>query len=72
MGKVSKGVSCSVQDCEVTAIKSLSFEKVKKAGLKVKEERKAYLCREHYKEFKKKSRKDRMVDRWRIGIKGGY
>jgi hypothetical protein len=69
MGKVSKGINCSVKGCEANAIKSLSFEKVKKTELKINEERKVYLCKEHYKEYKKRSKEDRMVDRWRIGKK---
>ncbi|MCW4033145.1 MAG: hypothetical protein NWF08_07105 [Candidatus Bathyarchaeota archaeon] len=70
MGKISKGTECSVERCKENAIKSISAEKIKKTDLKIKEERRAYLCREHYKEFKKKSKKDRTIEKWRLGSRG--
>ncbi len=70
MGKISRGIECSVDGCSEKAIKSMSIEKVRKTGLKIKKERRAYLCREHYREFKKKSKKDRVIDKWRIGKLG--
>ncbi len=70
MGKISKGAECSVEKCSEKAIKSLSVEKIKKTGLKIDGERRAYLCREHYKEYKKKSKKDRTIEKWRIGSRG--
>lgn len=70
MGKISKGAECSVEKCREKAIKSLSVEKIKKTGLKIDGERRAYLCREHYKEYKKKSKKDRTIEKWRIGSRG--
>jgi len=30
--------------------------------------RRAYLCKEHYKEYKKGSRKERRMERWRHGV----
>ncbi len=65
MGKVAKGVKCSVVGCGRDASRSLPSDKVVAAGLKISEERHAYLCRDHYKEFKKATRKDRMLDKWR-------
>lgn len=66
MGRVSKGVKCSVSGCSREAARSLSAEKVRSAGLNVSsDERRAYLCKEHYKEYKKKTKKEKMVERWR-------
>jgi hypothetical protein len=41
---------------------------VKAAGLKIGSDNRAYLCKEHYKEYKKKSKKDKLLDKWRHGI----
>ena len=65
MGRVSKGVHCSVEGCEKKAARSLSADKVSAAGLKVQVTRRAYLCKDHYKEYKKATRKDKMLDKWR-------
>ena len=65
MGRVDKGVKCSVTGCGSEAIRSLSADKVKAAGLKVVSERRAYLCKEHYKEFKKKTKKDKQLEKMR-------
>jgi len=66
LGRVSKGVKCSISSCSREAVRSISAEKVKSSGLGVRSDQKrAYLCREHYKEFKKKTKKDKMLDKWR-------
>ncbi|MEM2321281.1 MAG: hypothetical protein QXS79_05310 [Candidatus Bathyarchaeia archaeon] len=65
MGRVSKGVKCSVEGCGKEAVKSLSIEKAKAYGLKIDVGRRAYLCKDHYKEYKRASRKDRFVEEWR-------
>jgi hypothetical protein len=65
LGRVAKGVSCSVVGCDRQAIRSLSTEKVSSAGLKVGERRRSYLCKEHYKEYKKKTKKEKMAEKWR-------
>jgi len=66
LGRIDKGVKCSVSGCGREAARSLSTEKVKSAGLKVgSDEKRAYLCKEHYKEFKKKTKKDKTLDKWR-------
>ncbi len=68
MGRIDKGVKCDVQGCNNEAIRSLATDKVKHAGLHVStNERRAYLCREHYKEFKKKTKKDKTLEKWRYG-----
>ena len=66
MGKVGKGVKCSVAGCGEDAIRSVSTEDVSRAGLKVATTGRSYLCKTHYKEMKKKTKKDRQVDRWRM------
>ena len=63
MGKIDKGVKCSVSGCEKDAVRSISAGKVTAAGLNVESERRAYLCKDHYKEFKKKTKKDRTYER---------
>jgi len=66
LGRVDKGVKCSVSGCSREAIRSLSAEKVRSAGLNVDgSERRAYLCKEHYKEYKKKTKKDKQLEQWR-------
>jgi len=67
VGKVGKGVKCSVADCGEDAVRSVSVPKAKAAGLEV-EGRRAYLCREHYKTFKKGSKEQRRIERWRHGV----
>jgi hypothetical protein len=54
MGKISKGVNCSVDGCAKPAVRSLSTTRVKEAGLDVDAgSKQSYLCRDHYKEWKK-------------------
>ena len=66
MGRVAKGVKCSVSGCGKETVRSLSAAKVKAAGLNVKgSERRAYLCKEHYKEYKKRTKKEKKVEQWR-------
>jgi hypothetical protein len=70
LGRVAKGVKCSVTGCSNDAVRSLQTDRVKNAGLKVGEARKTYLCKEHYKEFKKETKKDRTLEKWRHGVPG--
>jgi len=66
LGRVDKGVKCSASGCSGEAVRSLSAEKVRSAGLNVGgSERRAYLCKEHYKEYKKKTKKEKMLEKWR-------
>ena len=65
MGKVAKGVTCSVDGCEGRAVKSISAEKVG-AILKISVSGgRAYLCEKHYKEYKKRTKEERRIERWR-------
>ena len=54
MGKVGKGVKCSVTGCGEDAVRSVSPVDVSHAGLKVSTSGRGYLCKNHYKEMKKK------------------
>jgi hypothetical protein len=66
LGRVAKGVKCSVVGCDRDAVRSLSRDKVSAAGLKVDGARRSYLCRLHYKEYKKGTKKDKMLEQWRF------
>jgi hypothetical protein len=65
LGRIDKGAKCNVSGCGRDAVRSLSGEKVKAAGLKISSEKHAYLCKEHYKEYKKKTKKDKQLEKWR-------
>jgi len=65
LGRVSKGVKCSVVGCGKEAVRSLANKKVSSAGLKVDTARRAYLCKDHYKEYKRKTRTERKLEKWR-------
>ncbi|MHA1377561.1 MAG: hypothetical protein ACTSRG_04160 [Candidatus Helarchaeota archaeon] len=69
MGTITKGQMCSVQGCEKEAVRSLSLMDVSKyLELKVGSRiRRAYLCKEHYKDYKKKSKKDKKTEKMRLG-----
>ncbi len=68
LGRINKGVKCSISGCNNDAVRSLPTDKVKSVGLKVGESRRAFLCKEHYKEFKKENKKDRVLEKWRHGV----
>ena len=54
MGRVEKGVNCSVQGCEQSAQRSMSGSKARMASdLVVNSDKRVYLCKTHYKEWKK-------------------
>jgi hypothetical protein len=66
LGRIGKGVKCSVSGCGQEAVRSLSAEKVRSAGFNVgSSERRAYLCKNHYKEYKKKTKKEKTLEQWR-------
>ena len=66
MGKVDKGVNCSVTGCENKAVRSLSRSEIGESGLSIGGEgRRAYLCHDHYKTWKKATKKSRTLDRAR-------
>lgn len=65
MGRVDSGVNCSVEGCSELAVRSISAEKARTAGLRIGDERRAYLCKEHYKSLKKLTKKDREIEMMR-------
>jgi|TARA_B100001964_G_C14230094_1_gene599586 hypothetical protein len=65
LGKVSKGVGCSAKGCSDSAVKSLSKNKLIGSGIEISGERRVYLCRSHYKELKKSSKKVDDIERLR-------
>lgn len=67
MGRIEKGVKCTVVGCSRDAVRSISTPKARAAGLNV-EGRRAYLCEEHYKEYKRGSRKEKLVEKWRHAV----
>jgi hypothetical protein len=71
VGRIDKGVKCSVSGCGRDAVRSLAAGSVKAAGLRVGSERRAYLCKEHYKEYKKKTRKEKQLEKWRYSGQPG-
>ena len=66
MGKIDKGVGCGVAGCKNQAERSLSREEMGGSGLSVGGEgRRGYLCRDHYKQWKKATKKSRTLERSR-------
>ena len=66
MGRVDRGVGCGVTGCKDPAERSLSREDMGGSGLSVGGEgRRVYLCREHYKAWKKATKKSRSLERSR-------
>jgi len=65
MGRIDKGIRCSIVNCNENAIRSISSEKVESSGLKLTDTKRGYLCEHHYKEYKKKSKDTRKVEKWR-------
>ena len=56
MGKIDKGVMCSVEGCAEVAIRSISTEMASEVKLKTMDARRAYLCKKHYKDRSEKLR----------------
>jgi hypothetical protein len=68
VGRIEKGEKCSISGCGREAARSISADKVKAAGMNVSsKEKRAFICKEHYKEYKKKTKKDKTLDQWRWG-----
>lgn len=65
MGKINSGVKCSVAECSEIAVRSVSAEKAKSAGLNVPPNKRVYVCRSHYKILKKKTKKESMIEKLR-------
>jgi hypothetical protein len=67
LGRISKGAKCTVANCGGEAVRSVSVPRAKAAGLDV-EGKRAYLCKEHYRDYKKGSKKERQIEKWRYGV----
>jgi hypothetical protein len=54
---------CSVKECGKEAERSVSGESALEAGLDVEEGvKRVHLCREHYRQYKKSTKKDRTLE----------
>ncbi len=62
---VESAKKCDVEGCGAEAERSVAGKKAEKAGLSLSSDpsKNAHLCRTHYKEFKKKTKKDRTYER---------
>lgn len=73
MGKIKQGTTCTIEGCNEAAIRSFGADRVidalRDAGpaLKPGRHRRAYLCQEHYKVFKKQRKQEKKIDKWRYG-----
>ncbi len=66
MGIVAKGADCSVDGCTASGLRSLNRRRVEEAGIRLASSgKKAVLCKEHYKEWKKETKEDRSLERAR-------
>jgi len=67
MGRVDKGVNCSIQGCDQTAQRSMSGSKASMAlNLDLDStSKRIYLCKSHYREWKKASKNERENERAR-------
>lgn len=62
---IEKVQKCDISGCKADAERSVAGKKVEAAGLSISSDpsKSAHLCHAHYKEFKKKTKKDRTYDR---------
>jgi hypothetical protein len=67
MGRVDKGVNCSIQGCDQTAQRSMSGSKASMAlNLDLDStSKRIYLCKAHYREWKKATKIERENERSR-------
>jgi hypothetical protein len=56
---------CDVRECKEPAERSIATKRAEGAGLSLGETvgKSAHLCKHHYREFKKKTKKDRELDK---------
>jgi len=59
-----KAQGCEVKGCSDSAERSISAKRVEKVGLELLESsgHRIHLCKKHYREFKKKTKKDRELE----------
>jgi hypothetical protein len=67
MGRVDKGVNCSIHGCDQTAQRSMSGSKASMAANMDLDStsKRIYLCKAHYREWKKASKSERENERAR-------
>jgi hypothetical protein len=67
MGRVDKGVTCNVQGCSESAERSITSNKASMASdlLIDTSSKRVYLCKLHYKDWKKATKDDRENERAR-------
>ena len=66
MGKISKGVECSLNDCSSSAIRSINSKNVDSDQFPISSaSNKVYFCNEHYKSWKKSTKELRKSERAR-------
>tara|TARA_B100001765_G_C19241814_1_gene222849 strand:- start:202 stop:405 length:204 start_codon:yes stop_codon:yes gene_type:complete len=66
MGKISKGVDCSVSSCTNSAMRSMSSKNVDSSEFSISSDsNKVYFCTEHYKSWKKSTKELRKSERAR-------
>ncbi|RLG59646.1 hypothetical protein DRN87_05275 [Candidatus Geothermarchaeota archaeon] len=57
---------CDVEGCNQPAHRSISYDDAIKSGLRFKtKRRRVYLCKEHYKIYKKNVKKLKRLEKWR-------
>ncbi|MHA1312856.1 MAG: hypothetical protein ACTSSI_02585 [Candidatus Helarchaeota archaeon] len=57
---------CSVIGCGKAATRSVSQNKIKDKDMSVESDgKRVYLCNEHYKTISKKTKKDKLYEKWR-------
>ena len=63
MGIIAKGITCDVDGCQNAGVRSLNMNKIDKSNLTVKSTKKQIaLCKMHYKEWKKNTKKTRLLE----------
>jgi hypothetical protein len=65
MAESNEKKTCDVSGCSKEAERSISLKQVKASSLSVRSEctRSAHLCKDHYREFKKETKKDRKLEK---------
>ena len=71
--RIDENKLCDIKNCDKKAERSLPLEKVRAAlteGIKDGVQRRAILCRDHYREYRKKTKTERITDRLGWGMPG--
>lgn len=55
---------CEISECTSEAVRSVSAKKLQAAGFNIDAKRgKVHICKEHYRDFKKKTKEERTLQR---------